>query len=79
MPPYIPDRISSAMIPYPEGNFSACLIPNGLSISKDYYNAAKSMGASPFIIFKDVIFPAALPDILTGARLAISNGWMSVI
>lgn len=49
------------------------------TISKDYYNAAKSMGASPFIIFKDVIFPAALPDILTGARLAISNGWMSVI
>lgn len=49
------------------------------TISKDYYNAAKSMGASPFIIFKDIILPAALPDILTGARLAISGGWMSVI
>lgn len=49
------------------------------SISKDYYNAARSMGASPFIIFTNVMLPAALPDILTGARLAISTGWMSVI
>lgn len=49
------------------------------SISKDYYNAAKSMGASPFVIFTNVMLPAALPDILTGARLAISTGWMSVI
>ncbi|CEN76554.1 ABC transporter permease [[Clostridium] sordellii] len=49
------------------------------SISKDYYNAAKSMGASSFTIFTNVMLPAALPDILTGARLAISTGWMSVI
>lgn len=49
------------------------------SISKDYYNAARSMGASPFVIFTNVMLPAALPDILTGARLAISTGWMSVI
>ncbi len=49
------------------------------SISKDYYNAARSMGASSFSIFINVMLPAALPDILTGARLAISTGWMSVI
>lgn len=49
------------------------------SISKDYYNAARSMGASPFVIFTNIMLPAALPDILTGARLAISTGWMSVI
>ncbi len=49
------------------------------SISKDYYNAAQSMGASPFTIFTNVMLPAALPDILTGARIAISTGWMSVI
>lgn len=49
------------------------------SISNDYYNAARSMGASPFAIFTNVMLPAALPDILTGARLAISTGWMSVI
>lgn len=48
-------------------------------ISKDYYNAAKSMGASKLSILKDIIVPATLPDILTGARIAISSGWMSVI
>lgn len=49
------------------------------SISKDYYNAARTMGASSWSIFKDVMAPAALPDILTGMRLAVSAGWMSVI
>ena len=49
------------------------------NISKDYYNAAKSMGASPLSIFVNIMVPAAIPDILTGARIAISSGWMSVI
>ena len=49
------------------------------SISKDYYNAALTMGAGPWSIFKDVMVPATLPDILTGMRLAVSAGWMSVI
>lgn len=49
------------------------------SISKDYYNAARTMGAGSWSIFKDVMAPAALPDILTGMRLAVSAGWMSVI
>ena len=49
------------------------------AISRDYYHAARSMGASPFVIFKDVILPASIPDILTGSRLAIGSGWMSVI
>lgn len=49
------------------------------NISEDYYNAAKSMGASKFSVFKNIVIPAALPDMLTGARLAIGAGWMSVI
>lgn len=49
------------------------------NISKDYYYAARSMGANSFSIFIHVIIPAAIPDILTGARIAISSGWMSVI
>jgi len=49
------------------------------SISKDYYNAARSMGAGPWSIFAHVILPGSLPDILTGARIALSTGWMSVI
>ena len=49
------------------------------NISKDYYNAARSMGASPWSIFADIIVPATIPSILTGSRIAISSGWMSVI
>lgn len=49
------------------------------SISKDYYNAARSMGAGSLSIFSHVIVPGSLPDILTGMRIALSAGWMSVI
>jgi len=48
-------------------------------ISKDYYHAARSMGAGPWSIFAHVIVPGALPDILTGSRIAVGMGWMSVI
>lgn len=49
------------------------------AISQDYYNAARTMGAGSWSIFRDVMVPAALPDVLTGMRLAVSAGWMSVI
>ncbi len=49
------------------------------SIDKDYYNAAKSMGASKGSTFVNVVVPASMPHILVGARLAIGAGWMSVI
>lgn len=48
-------------------------------ISKDYYNAARSMGASKFSIFVNIVIPASLPNVLTGARIAVGTGWMSVI
>lgn len=49
------------------------------SVPKNYYNAAKSMGAGEVSMFFNITLPSALPDILTGSRLAISTGWMSVI
>lgn len=49
------------------------------NISKDYYHAARSMGAKPWSIFAHIIVPASLPDILIGSRVAIGLGWMSVI
>lgn len=49
------------------------------NISRDYYNAARSMGAGPWSIFANVILPASLPDILIGSRVAVGLGWMSVI
>lgn len=48
-------------------------------ISKDYYNAARSMGANTWDIIKDIVIPGSLPGVLTGVRLAIGMGWMSVI
>lgn len=48
-------------------------------ISQDYYNAARSMGAGPLSIFRNVVLPGSLPSILTGMRVAIGTGWMSVI
>lgn len=49
------------------------------NISRDYYNAARSMGAGPWSIFAHIIVPASLPDILIGGRVAVGLGWMSVI
>lgn len=49
------------------------------SINKDFYNAARSMGASTLGILKDIVVPGSLPGVLTGVRLAIGLGWMSVI
>lgn len=48
-------------------------------ISKDFYNAARSMGASTLGVIKDVVLPGSLPGVITGVRLAIGLGWMSVI
>ena len=48
-------------------------------ISPDYYHAARSMGAKPWGIFSSVIMPGSLPGLLTGLRLGLGNGWMSVI
>ena len=48
-------------------------------ISKDFYNAARSMGAKTIDIIKDIVIPGSLPGVLTGVRLAIGMGWMSVI
>lgn len=49
------------------------------SIQQDFYHAARSMGAGPGSIFAHIIVPGSLPDVLTGIRLALGAGWMSVI
>lgn len=48
-------------------------------INKDFYHAARSMGAGTIDIIKDIVLPGSLPGIITGVRLAIGMGWMSVI
>lgn len=48
-------------------------------IDENYINAARSMGANTAAIYRDIIIPGTLPGFLTGCRLAVGAGWMSVI
>lgn len=49
------------------------------SVPQNYYNAARSMGAGRLTVFSRVTLPSALPDMITGLRIGLSAGWMSVI
>jgi len=49
------------------------------AVPQNYYHAAGSMGAGQLSVFSRVTLPGALPDIITGLRLGLSAGWMSVI
>ena len=44
------------------------------SVRPDSIRAALSLGASPFQVFRYVIFPSALPQIMTGLRIGIGTG-----
>jgi len=48
-------------------------------IDPNFKFAARSMGANTAKVLRDIIFPGALPGILTGCRIAIGMGWMLVI
>lgn len=49
------------------------------SVGSEQINAALSLGATPFQLVRHVILPAALPDILTGMRIAIGFGWTTLV
>jgi len=42
-------------------------------------NAARSLGATKLQLFRSVVFPSALPDILTGFRIAFGVGWSTLV
>jgi NitT/TauT family transport system permease protein len=44
-----------------------------------YIRAARNLGASPYTLFRRVIIPAAMPYILTGARIGIGTAFIVVI
>lgn len=56
-----------------------CTVSGVQGIDKDYYHAARSLGASRFSLFHKITIPAAMPELLTGMRAGVSAGWMSVI
>jgi NitT/TauT family transport system permease protein len=44
-----------------------------------YLRAAQNFGLSKFELFRRVIFPSALPQILTGLRIALGIAWLVVV
>jgi taurine transport system permease protein len=66
--------------------YLACFAPLAVSARAgvksatiEQINASRSMGASFFQVVRHVIVPAALPDILTGMRIAIGFGWTTLV
>jgi len=53
---------------------------NGVrNIPSMYLAAGRNFGLSPAALFARVIFPAALPHILTGLRIALGVAWLVVV
>jgi taurine transport system permease protein len=48
-------------------------------VSREHVNAALSLGANRWQLFRHLILPSALPEILTGTRIAIGVGWGTLV
>lgn len=66
--------------------YLACFAPLALaaragvrSAAPEQVNAALSLGASRAQLVRHVILPAALPEILTGMRIALGFGWTTLV
>jgi len=42
-------------------------------------NMAKTFGSSSSEVIRKIIFPSALPEIMTGLRVGLGVGWMSIV
>jgi taurine transport system permease protein len=49
------------------------------SVSHERVNAALSLGANRFQLLREVVLPSALPEILTGTRIALGVGWSTLV
>jgi NitT/TauT family transport system permease protein len=48
-------------------------------IDRTMLKVAQAARASEWLIFRDIILPAAMPSVFTGLRLAIGGGWLTVV
>jgi ABC-type nitrate/sulfonate/bicarbonate transport system permease component len=48
-------------------------------IERTMLKVATAAGAGELLILRDIIWPAALPNIFTGLRLAVGGGWLTVV
>ena len=49
------------------------------SVPVERINAARSLGATPLQVFFTIVFPSALPEILTGVRIAIGASLSTLV
>ncbi|MBB6306390.1 ABC transporter permease [Xanthobacter tagetidis] len=49
------------------------------SVDRTLLKVAKASGASERLVLTDILLPSALPAILTGLRLALGSGWLTVV
>lgn len=49
------------------------------NIESKYVNLALSLGASKSLVFRKVLIPLVLPDLMTGLRVGLGVGWIIVI
>ncbi len=48
-------------------------------VPQDYMNVAKVLNLSEWKIFTKILFPSALPHMLTGVRLSIGTAWLVIV
>jgi nitrate/nitrite transport system permease protein len=48
-------------------------------VPQDYLNVAKVLNLSEWKVFTRILFPAALPFVLTGVRLSIGVAWLVIV
>jgi nitrate/nitrite transport system permease protein len=48
-------------------------------LPQDYLNVAKVLNLSEWKVFTKILFPATLPYMLTGVRLAIGTAWLVIV
>lgn len=49
------------------------------ALPQERVNAALSLGATRWQLFSEVVLPSALPEILTGIRIALGVGWGTLV
>ena len=49
------------------------------SVPQDYLNVARVLNLSEWKVVTRILFPAVLPNILTGVRLAIGTAWLVIV
>lgn len=50
-----------------------------VSVDRDLIKAARTLGANQFTIFRKVVLPAILPELVTAMRVAFAVCWISIL